>query len=786
MYDGTPSIRLEGDKARALALVPDAKALLARVQDFVQASGVSTFGTTRRVSDDTYIYVLIAQGMLFAHISVDPHAVDTVLPPEEPLEAPALPDIYSGVVFTGLLEDRVRTVNGQTQTYKACTGFAPTPDCIESHPRDGLVPGRQSVARLGVAPWVAFDELLSRSPLLEFSQYTRLRPSMYSGLMQKVVQVVMGLGRISKNTLFDPGEMMTRQKLTQYMRDVDGNGVQVRYDYKFQRTHGITRATDGRLWLVEISVTNGVIARPLPIFKGSDNENYAERYRSLGDNAAVTLLDELGCWPTGEAFPPAAALAAAITQGDVIRLALPSELSPFYQCTPYSTAMGWAFSPSGNEAHNTGYYFGDDGFQRGVWYQVSISIGATNPDREPGTPIATGSAALRKQQEGKLWSSPQAGNSPRRWLPVKFHEPLLPGLVSHDAVPLRDLVDTSAPIPKCDTVMWVGFIDGSLRTVRYYRNGDGEAYAEAFTNVPEDCPLDGSWYTSVKSGTRSFAPMPYTNDFDDRRVVQEYSRQTTYESVGLAHTGPDVSDIVGVPDVATVFRYREFKVTTNEVEQQGEIADAAVLIPAYNREAYYYASGRAFLGGSTGFNEVEYVYIRDPNMYYAWRDFPHVGAYPWPTPRCRDDACGRKHKDRKIVCDDFLPSLCSDFADSGGWMTTCSSVTPVAPRFKTRVYTPFDRGRDESVRSFLVATGSGGPIPLGISYGQFENRWMMPSPSPLTNEVQQIRCTHSAIGQDGLVYQTDLQGYGTQALRGYAPDAVSEDDNPCFVGVNAP
>ena len=72
VYDGTPSIRLEGDQERALVLVPEAKALLYRVQAFKQSSGVNTFSMTRRVDDDSVIYVLSAHGQHIIHISVAP------------------------------------------------------------------------------------------------------------------------------------------------------------------------------------------------------------------------------------------------------------------------------------------------------------------------------------------------------------------------------------------------------------------------------------------------------------------------------------------------------------------------------------------------------------------------------------------------------------------------------------------------------------------------------------------------------------------------------------------
>ena len=162
----------------------------------------------------------------------------------------------------------------------------------------------------------------------------------------------------------------------------------------------------------------------------------------------ITALDELGCLPTGEAFPNTAAqVNELIERGEILRLLEPSELSEFYCCSAYSSAMGWAFNERGNEAHNTAYYFGEDGFQRGVWYQVNINIGAIKENWEPGEPIANGTANLRKNTEGYIYCPPAPGKSYARYVPIKFHEPMLPGLLSHD-LQLPDggrAVDASRP-----------------------------------------------------------------------------------------------------------------------------------------------------------------------------------------------------------------------------------------------------------------------------------------------------------------------------------------------------
>ena len=75
MYDGVPSIRLEGDQQRALALIPEAKALLYQCQELIKNAGVNTFSMSQSV-EDGYIYVLCANGQNIISISVGVEAVD--------------------------------------------------------------------------------------------------------------------------------------------------------------------------------------------------------------------------------------------------------------------------------------------------------------------------------------------------------------------------------------------------------------------------------------------------------------------------------------------------------------------------------------------------------------------------------------------------------------------------------------------------------------------------------------------------------------------------------------
>jgi primosomal replication protein N len=813
VYEGVPSIRLEGDEERALALIPDAKALLYKVQNFKRTAGVNTFSMTQRMDDDSTIYVLSAMGQNVINISVAPHVPELLNLEEDKYDGTLFPDFYSGVVFRGYLEERTRTnPDGTVVRYGVCRTFAPTPTCARLN--DELSGGRQEVARLAVRPWVAYDELNNKSPsgVPVFTQYTRLRSSMYSGTMKKVAQIAMGLGRIPKQKLRDPDQ--PKKPDTKYIKDVGSDGVQVRYDWRYMRTHGITRGADGTLWLVEISAARGVIARPLPVFPDSTTDGFRRRAERRGDTAMVTALDELGCLPTGEAFPNTNALVEEqIEAGNILRLLAPSDLSDFYRCSPYSSAMGWAFNERGSEAHNTGYYFGEDGFQRGVWYQINIQLGAIRTRRKPKEPIATGSAVLRKNTEGFLYCPPARSGSYARYIPIKFHEPFLPGLLSHEGVPTVEAA--GKPPPRVDTPMFVAFHGDELKVVRYFRNPK----QDTFENVddprfPGECLLAGSWTVTETSGSRSFPNMLYSNDFDDRKVLQEQVKTTEIVSTDLGYDPPKFSDFIESPETAYVWRERVFRRTTQISTDGGESVVSAVAIPQYSREAYYYATATSYTSRLRQ-TIIGFDYVRDPNVGYSWRCFPRINAPPFPPnrPDCNTTVCrgnapcslgGRGFpKERRIVCTAYEPRYggdwvfgggpganCHEFADSGDWLQICQIVdgfnSPAPNRQASITTTTLPVEGDAKL--FLMSPGYGGPLAVPVTHSQVVNHWMTPSPEPVTQTVQFIYATHSAIGSDMIVYSTNLSTYaGEIRSYGYTPASINQDDgHPAFVGVNQP
>ena len=210
------------------------------------------------------------------------------------------------------------------------------------------------------------------------TQYADLCPTMYSGLMTKAVQIIMG------------------------------QGLTVAYDYKWVKCHGIVTAADGKFWLLEISSTNGVIAMPLPLAKGD----------------AASLVDVIkqstilfGGIPSNGKFPTGTVLADAITNGTILRLKTVGDMSAFFGKTPYASTMGWSFNDTGSEAHNTCHDTDGTNFTS-YHYKLDITIGATTSTPVAGIPIATATATLSLVSSGYLTTKQLTSGGPYPPLPL--------------------------------------------------------------------------------------------------------------------------------------------------------------------------------------------------------------------------------------------------------------------------------------------------------------------------------------------------------------------------------
>jgi hypothetical protein len=182
-----------------------------------------------------------------------------------------------------------------------------------------------------------------------------LQASMYTGLMKKVIQIL--LGRKDK--------------------------VEITYTYDFFVSYGVYKSDGGSFWLISISKEHGVLAMPLELSTAGKG--------SGAPKADKESFKVFGGVPTGKDFP--IDIETAITNKKVIRLATNQQIAEFYELMPYFFECGWSFSLKGDEAHNTGHKL-VDGKRHSFYYKLLIDI---NTERKEG------SARLIKVESSLLW-----------------------------------------------------------------------------------------------------------------------------------------------------------------------------------------------------------------------------------------------------------------------------------------------------------------------------------------------------------------------------------------------
>jgi hypothetical protein len=182
------------------------------------------------------------------------------------------------------------------------------------------------------------------------------KPGCYSGAMKRCVQAILGIGNIQTDT-----EEFISEELPLTAPDL---AVWNQYDWTWLRTHGIHKSpNDGAVWLIEVSKLNGVLAMPLPIFKGTESGAFLNYVIGYGDTDTLNVLLEFGGLPTGEKYPTGTDLTDAIAAGKVLQLLTAGDIAEFYRDSTNAvdksglyTGQGWAFSESGAAADNLTFW----------------------------------------------------------------------------------------------------------------------------------------------------------------------------------------------------------------------------------------------------------------------------------------------------------------------------------------------------------------------------------------------------------------------------------------------
>ena len=205
--------------------------------------------------------------------------------------------------------------------------------------------------------------------------------------------------------------------------------------------------------------------------------------------------------------------------------------------------------------------------------------------------------------------------------------------------------------------------------------------------------------------------------------------------------------------------------------------------------------------------------MRDPNIYsmficgtYGETDFYSIPDYIVDSVpdrlRCRGNAScpfiswtqTPEPGNPRVINHYYAPdSVCAEeYADEGPWLDSCEQLPQPQngyvnqwPTFDNRYNATYPYRQDSAL--FLVTQGHNGPIQIDTSVDRVMSWWDMVSPDIYGN-YQQITATHSAIGEDCVIYDTAPHDdpTRTQIITGYVPDVVPLVTYPTFVGVNIP
>lgn len=837
---GVSSIAIEGDVQAGQQYVPRAKGLLRALLARARTGNIEVASDYVKLAENAYCYAIVARGVNKAVIVVDPG--NAPLPSGDPYIIPEIPDFYSGATLNGYI------IDGPAQdSPKRLADFWPTSDCARLFklPNDP-----QHAIKLAVRPYAPFGEVLDNArPPPVFSQYTKLRPTMYSGRMRAVVQLLMGFGQQHRDSIYDkaPPTMRRRQprgkkkaEATTYEKQVARNGRQIRYDWRFVRTHGITTAADGKLWLVEIGLTRGIIAMQLPLHPLTLLPEFRDKLDRLNDSAGLFALDELGGFPTGETFP-AVAMDSWIRAGRVVRLAEEDALAHFYRCSDFGDGTGWAFNTLGREAHNTCWEYADDFIQTAYHYAVRISIGSSDQiepapnaqalkrrfddirgedgvrDRYDAViwkcdriddgdiasllnrslsdlelfdevdaieldPIASGNASVSLDHQGRLYF--KAKYQPH----LKFPNYALGYCLTHSMNPQ---LESRSFDGRCDTIVHVWFDGDALKYVKFFSD-PRPGPTDQVTSDEEECMFIGAWSRQEDNGTLAVPAMVYTNDFDDREELPAGRSRSLTTGEDLGYTQVAVSDDPSFPPHAVLFRSKSFLMCTDRQTWSGLYVKSAVTVPFHDRCAYYYtvarghsAYSRSYTCGHTG--------LGDPWSCGTWRNFPGWTGFTSGglfIPAEHPDGCGpvsaRTVREPGAT---YSGGPCSDFADSGPWCFVCENAD--AMTYFTPLPDPgpgiFESDDGAATRqTTLVNCSEFSPLPMPFETPDplaVDNPWFIPSPDPDTGDTQYIDVTHNAFGDGTTLRYMERTNSGPVRLRGAPQHPSMENAGTTFVGV---
>ena len=414
-----------------------------------------------------------------------------------------------------------------------------------------------------------------------YSQFRLIKPTMYSGFMRTLMQLLIGYGRISPPTkdkqierhIFTKagtrvcwcGEThfkvstahpLDPAKVYRAMEDYSFDSTSVpeddkllgslNYWFHWQKTHGVYRSTGGRLYLIRIS-SEGMFAMRLPVLGNTS------------DSVPDALKDTLKDMPLGYDFPkgtytapvmgmpytPASPIDQAVVDGWVKRLLTAEQLSPFYdrlQAT-YSEC-GWAFSQSGKSIDNVGWHIPlpePYDYPHFEHYHIDITGGDGGSSNKYDyahctngydSSLSSLSATILKVGDGNALDISQYSKPFK--VPIVDSDTGMPAVISFDMLP-RGWPDVGPPppiymaavktYPVSDVTIHVFYDNEELIWIRFFnpmntaKTQDDSWDDRDSEPYPHECMILGSYSWGNSSSPTTFPKGFYSNRLDPRQMA---------------------------------------------------------------------------------------------------------------------------------------------------------------------------------------------------------------------------------------------------------------------------
>lgn len=318
-------------------------------------------------------------GGVFRAVAVKPSMIDDVPHTHDYMVHSHIPMMYSGVIVKSM----VRADEGVAMQITDWTRRR-----LTNYHKEKKAPKQLELQRFVIDYHDRVQEFKPNPPPPQkHTQYTRQRPTWYSGSMAKVMQIVGGYGRQDFKEL--PQNDREQAKITlpddikQRIDNELNNKIlpaytgypaisgQYQYDYKHRLTHGVGFDDVGGGWLLSMSA-KGVYAMPLPVIPATTTPAYREWVESVGDTEILSILDTFGGLPSGESFPSNEQDFRAWERAGVIIKVC--DMADFYSHLPYSTGCGWSLNTLGTDGYNTCYDYNDNGMVVGFTYNMTLSL----------------------------------------------------------------------------------------------------------------------------------------------------------------------------------------------------------------------------------------------------------------------------------------------------------------------------------------------------------------------------------------------------------------------------